>query len=517
MERIEQKELTASPMGLTPPRFLSEPLDPTEGDSGVPIVFDAAVQDPDQDPLNVTWEWGDGTITTNTTGPAWPFIALSESHIYNLPYEQGVGGGDYNVSFTMNLTIDDGDSAPVTVPTLVRVFPPSNGYPGIVNLSVSDPEADETEVVTVIAAASDPEGEPLTWTLLFNDSIQIYRVNVTHTPASAPGEVVWNNITHVFGTAATHSISLAVSDALPPNQKWPHNVSQDITVNVTSNRMPISSTVIGVNPPSPTIESGQEYILVNYSIQAYDEDGDVISVTWDFGDGSPQATNASAGGTGKYTFVQQRNYTDTGVFDVSAVVTDGLPGHAISLSVLVYVNSTNRPPELEAFLYNVSAGAFAVPNEVLNFTLNISDPERDTIQVVIDFGDNSTLLYLNLTEFGEGNITTVHFSHSYLKVGNYTINISYTDNKQGLFQHSKYLTNMVKVKTPNVVAANPWDWWDSTSLGLLVGLILLGIARLLYVERRRMRIEAQGMTYDEWKLLSSEMPEEIDSRKEGGS
>ncbi|MBU1914459.1 MAG: PKD domain-containing protein, partial [Candidatus Thermoplasmatota archaeon] len=180
-------------------------------------------------------------------------------------------------------------------------------------------------------------------------------------------------------------------------------------------------------------------------------------------------------------------------------------------------NSTNRPPQLESFAYNVSSGAFALPNEILNFTLSISDPERDSIQVIVDFGDNSTILYLNLTEFGEGNITTVHFSHSYEKVGNFTINITYTDNKQGLFKHTKYIENEVWVHSPPVIAEDPWNWWDSTSLGLLCGLILLGIGRLLYVERRRKKIEAQGMTYDEWRLLSTEMPEEIDVRKEGGS
>ena len=486
-------------------------------DSGVPIFFDAAVSDADGDALNVTWEWGDGTITTNTTDPAFPFIVITESHIYNPVPEPGVGGGDYNVTYTMNLTLDDGDSAPVTVPTLVRVFLPPNGSPGVVNLSTSDPEADPTKVVTIIAAASDPEGEPLTWTFQFNDSIQIYRVAVFNTPASAPGEVVWNNITHVFGTVGLHRITLNVSDALPPNQVWPHNVSQSITIDVKANRIPITSSVIGVDPPSPMIESGEEYLIVNYSIQAYDLDGDVVNITWDFGDGSPQATNVSTGGTGLQTFVQQRNYTDTGKFNISVFVTDGRPGHEVSLYVVVFVNSTNRPPELDSYQYNVSSGAFALPNEILNFTLSISDPERDAIQIIIDFGDNSTILYLNLTEFGEGNISTVQFSHSFLKVGNYTINITYTDNKQGLFQHTKYIENKIWVHSPPIIPENHWNWWDSTSLGLLFGLIVLGITRLLYVERRRKKIEAQGMTYEEWKLMSTEMPEGIDLRKEGGS
>ncbi len=517
LERIEQPELTASPMGLTPPVFFSEPYDPTLGDSGVPIVFTAAVFDADGDMLNITWEWGDGTITTNTTDPANPFIVITESHIYNPVPEPGMGGGGYNIQYTMNLTLDDGESSPVTAPTLVRVFLPPNGSPGVVNLSVAAAEVDPIEVVTVIAAASDPEGEPLTWTFQFNDSIQVYRVAVFYTPASAPGEVVWNNITHVFGTEGLQRITLNISDALPPNQVWPHNVSLDITVDVKANRIPTASSIIGVDPPSPIIESGEAYLLVNYSIQAYDLDGDVISVTWDFGDGSPQATNVTTGGTGLYTFIQQRNYTDTGVFNISAVVTDGRLGHDVPLYVVVYVNSTNRPPQLDSYRYNVSSGAYALPNEILNFTLSISDPERDTIQVIVDFGDNSTILFLNLTVFGEGNISTVEFSHSYLKVGNYTINITYTDNKQGLFQHTKYVENKIWVHIPPVIPENNWNWWDSTSLGLLCGLIVLGIARLLYVERRRKRIEAQGMTYEEWKLLSTEMPEEIDVRKEGGS
>ncbi|MFH1580462.1 MAG: PKD domain-containing protein, partial [Thermoplasmatota archaeon] len=286
--------------------------------------------------------------------------------------------------------------------------------------------------VTVIAAASDPEGEPLTWMFQFNDSIQTYRVAVFHTPASAPGEVVWNNITHVFGTEGTHRITLNISDALPPNQVWPHNVSQDISANVMANRVPMM-TEISAFPSNPVMmDVSLGYVLVEFTVGTYDMDGDVLTVVWDFGDGSPSATNLSDGGPSVYYFVQNHNYTSTGNYNVTVTVSDGRTGHDVTKFLVLHVTSNDLPPTIMS--WTSIPGSNAYVGEPITFTLVIADPEQDPIELVWNFTDGSSLVYVNLTEFVDGNTTSV-VEHSFASAGAHEVKVQFTDNKDGLFNH----------------------------------------------------------------------------------
>jgi hypothetical protein len=250
-------------------------------------------------------------------------------------------------------------------------------------------------------------------------------------------------------------------------------------------------------------------------MEAADEDGDILTATWDFDDGTPLVNQTSPGGTDLLRpLTVQRNYTDVGFFNVSVTVTDGIPGHEISLSVFVQVNSTNRPPS-HSLKFNLSRGTYAMKNEPVNFTLVFTDPEGDPIQVIVDFGDNTSKVYFNLTDLVENKVTLT-FNHSFSSVGNFMIRIWYTDNKTGLFDHSKEINVTIEINAPLVVPTYPWSWWDSTSLGLVCMIPILVVIRFLQMSRRRKIIEDQGMTYDEWILMKSVKAEEPSSRKEGG-
>lgn len=492
----------------TPPYFLpgAEPKDPTITNAYTEASFTAIAMDNDDDSLTVTWEWGDGTPNaTTTTGPAGGGAIITNSHYYNLTIQQG--RGDYVVYLTMNLTLDDGNGNTVTVPTTVHVTMPSNSSPRILDLS-GPSQAANTDVVMISANASDPEGESLTWTFEFNNSVEVYDVVVNNTAATAPGEVVHVFFPVTFPIPGSYKITLNLSDALLPYQVWPHNISESITIQIGANSIPNVLATINVDPDSPIVQSGVGYVLVTYSIQADDPDGDVLTATWSFDDGSLDVVNTSAGGKGRYVFVQVRNYTDAGEFNITVLVTDGLPGHEIMVYKNVTVSSNNRPPNMVSFDYSLSGGNRARANETVNFTMVINDPEFDAIEVVIDFGDNSSRLYLNLTEFVNGNLT-VTFSHIYTKVGNYTINVTYTDNKIGLFQHSKNYTTSLKVEAPLVVEVRIWDWWDYFTLGLLALVPILIVLRLAVISRRRKSLEAEGMTLEEWKLITSELAGDV--------
>lgn len=482
----------------TPPYFVVEPKDPTTGNAFTLISFTAIVKDNDSDMLNITWEWGDGTDNeTSTTGPAGGNTVIARSHYYNLT--------TWKRRMTMNITLDDGNGNLVTAKTTVDITNLANLEPQVMDLHAYPLEVEPGEETTIFANATDGDGDPLTWTFEIRNSTDVIDVIVDETAATAPGEVVPYVLPYAFPEAGDYSIALNVSDALRPFQVWPHNVSlSGLTISVVENRVPSALATLNVDPASPIVQSGVGYVLVNYSFPASDPDGDVLTVTWDFDDGSPEVVNISAGGTTQYEFVQQRNYTDAGEFNITVVVTDGRPGHEVMIFMNITIGSNNRPPNVATLVPILSGGSKARANETLSFTMVIQDAEFDPIEVVIDFGDNSTRLYLNLTDYVDGNLTAI-FEHMYTEVGNYTITVWYTDNKIGLFEHEKEYLTIVTIEEPLIVEKRIWDWWDYFTLGL-VGLIPVLIAlRMIFVSRRRKMVEAQGMSLEEWKLVSKEM------------
>jgi len=512
---LAQRTASAFATG-TPPMFLYTPTpDPYPGDAGVPIDFTIAVSDDDDDTLNVTWDWGDGHVDTNLTAPALFLQVVQQTHTYN---PVSVFGED-TANYTLNISLDDGNGNIVWDLTTMVINRPLNSPPSIVGITFSPSGAkirvNPNDEVTIVANASDPEGDPLTWTFQFFENGTQYDMIVDETVRTSPSTIVWSNVSCSFSAVGNYTVLLNLTDAPPPYDVWPHNVSDRVDVEVYENAAPQSGTVLSVEPSNPVVSSETGYEVVNFTIGVADADGDVLIATWDFDDGSPPVVQTSPGGTDRiYDFLVVRNYTDVGFFNVTVNVTDGIPGHELSLSAFVQVNSTNRPPTL-ALDYNISMGSYALVDEVINFTLVFTDPEWDPIQVIVDFGDNSSKLYFNLTDF-VGNNVTLSLNHSYANVGDYVVKIWYTDNKTGLFNHVKLVNITLEIDAPVVIASNPWSWWDYTSLGLICMIPVLIVIRFVQNSRRRKAIEEQGMTYDEWRLRKSIDSEESSSRKEGG-
>ena len=470
-------------------------------DIGVSKIINVRVNDSDNDILNVTWDWGDGSpLEVNTTAPALVAIRVYNEHTWIPPIEYTQGAGPYNFSYELKIVVDDGQGNYAWRNTTILCYVPENYGPSS-DIEGPSTVVAPTDTVTFVARANDTEGEPLTWTFILNDSVTDSVIGVFNTPASDPATWVWNNFTYVFGAEGYFNVTLFVSDAIGDNQTGLHNTSDRATVQSYLNKIPFV-TNITVTPQSPIInETG--YINVTYKIDVYDQEADVMNATWDFGDGSPVRYNESGALRITYTFYQSVNYTDTGVFNISFVVTDGRPGHEVYRWTTVYVNSTNLPPSVTGFSFNYSQGSFELPNVTLNFTLSITDPELNLVTLTVSWGDGSPYEYYNLTEFVEGNVTLV-ISHAYGSVGQYMIELWYTDNKSGLLNHSKYYNLTVKVEIPPPIIIKRWSWWDYTSLALFALIPVLVAVRLYYVARQRRLIEAQGMTLEEYRLIQSE-------------
>lgn len=489
-----------------PTFFGNLPLSPTGATWGAQLNLSTYVQDLEGDPLNVTWEWGDGTFSYNVLPASLPnkVQLVKNNHTYTPDYPQG----QKNMTLQLNITVTDGIGTALKIVTIILTLP-ENGSPVLLLPEVTSTVSlavDPSDDVTITARGSDPEGESLVWTFIFNNGTDDYRTVVMNTAATAPDEIVACSVNHVFGTEGNHTVATYISDAPDPAyQIAEHNISVNITVWVKTNTMPWC-TAISYSPSGPLIDlPEQTSVIVDYWITARDMDGDILNVTWDFGDGSPLEYNESAGGTDRpMTAYQSKIYTDAGFENVTVTITDLRPGHEVVRTETILVNSTNLPPDIVKFhaLY-LSGGIYAEVNETIQFELILSDRENDTIEVVLDWGDGSPVIRFNMTEF-VNNSATIYLNHTYTARGNYSIRINFTDNKIGLFVHNVSYSLKVEIRQVFETVVEGWGWWDYTSLALVCMIPIVIAARFYMAVQHRRRVEAEGFSMEEWKLLKEQ-------------
>ena len=461
------------------------------------------VADADNDPVTVTWDFGDGTIAVNSTGNALTGVPVSQTHAWSPDIGPGMGPVLY---YSLVVTLEDPYSNTRTTTTSVGIQLPYNGLP-VIYLRTSVNLVDPEEEMTFYANATDPEGEALTWTWVMNNSIEDIEVLISHTDATPPGTKVWNNVTYAFSNPGTYNIRLYVSDALIPYQISPHNVTRSVKVIVVGNSAP-SVNEIAMSDESPSIDTELGYEIVTFTIRAYDGDGDALTVTWDLDDDDP-VTNTSTGGLDTYTFRQDRTFTASGTYNISLEVTDGIVGHEVLRYRIVNVTSNNLPPNVIELNFTYETGDFAIPGESIDITLTLSDPEMDVLEVIWDFGDNTSRLYFNLTEYVNG-VTTCTLNHTYTEVGVYNITIWYTDNQMGLLTHDKVKYVKVTVDDLYIRVVGGWGWWDYTSLAFLIFIPVALILNVYRLHIQRKRIEEKGVTLEEMNLRESESAEELE-------
>jgi hypothetical protein len=486
----------------TPPVPLNKPPSTLWPTYQLPLNVSYLVKDWDSEMVSVIWDFGDGSDPALNETLATPEgVYVRQSHTWIVVPEPG--RGEYEVQFNMSVSFEDAFGHLVYSNHTVKIVMPFNTEPDF-NFTASSLYAAPDEEMRFYANATDPEGDPITWTFVFNNSVEDYLVQVYHTDPSDPNTTVWQNTTHAFPSLGDYSVTLFISDAYPPYQTDYHNVSQTILISVTDNRAPGVLANITMSPTEPRINSTLGYVNVTFSIQANDIDGDALSLSWDFGDGGT-ASNVSSGGIQVYTFKQMHQFTVAGPYNVSVIVDDG-HGHAVLRYRLVSVLTDNRAPRLVSLDLSMSNGVFALPGTPVNVTITISDAEMDPISMWADFGDGSPLLSVNLTDFTPSNTVSTALSHIYNNTGEYNITIYFTDGIYG-GTHNVILNYVIEVRVPRITAIRVWNWWDYASLGLVfvgIGLVML---RWYVIGRFRKDLDTKGMTLEEYKVIVKELKE----------
>ena len=222
-------------------------------------------------------------------------------------------------------------------------------------------------------------------------------------------------------------------DAYGKSVSWTPTSSGQIVHNPLSK----DSTVFlnpGAPPPQPPIASftfTPTYPEVNQIVTfdasaSYDPDGNIVSYTWDFGDGTPLVTESDP--------ITYHIYTSYGDYIVKLTVTDnsGLTDDetaSIHVSQHPVASFTFTPPD-------------PLVHELVTFDASASTPDGGTI--------------VSYTwDFGDGNVTTTNnpiITYAYETYGTFTVTLNVTDSE------GKWATTSQQITVEKVPIAD--FWWD---------------------------------------------------------
>jgi hypothetical protein len=462
------------------------------------------VSDVDDDPLTVTWDFGDGDEAENTTGASAAGVWANQTHSWTV--EVPPGEGDFYVDYTVTVTTDDGNGHEISCSMLINLTIPTNIGP---LLFVSAPAyANPGVEMTVRANATDQEGDPLTWTFDYGDgSFAVFDTGPTPTSA-----LVWMNATHVYDGLGDYSITVYVSDALVPNQVGWHNVSTTVSVTVRNNSAPVVAP-ISLSTTTLVIDDETGVLSLVLSVQVTDADHDALVVEWDFGDSTEHELNTTLGGIRTQTFRMTHNYTDPGSFNVTVVVSD-TSEHSVTVYRVLSVTSTNRPPVARELMFDFPLGNKATLNGSMGFILVVYDLEGDPLFVAWEFGDGSPSVYMVITEFDSNSTATVSVNHTNTDVGTFPLTVTVTDNTTGVGNHTVVTDRTVDVIIPSVAVVWIWDWWDYTSLAMFCMIPIAPALWMIYMRRKSRLLETQGLTLEEFKMRKDELGDVLRRKKD---
>ena len=289
-------------------------------------------------------------------------------------------------------TVTDNVGATATASANVTV---SANQPPVAALSVTPTSGIAPVTVTASTANStDADGTIASSSINFGDGTVL------------PGPTA----THTYSTAGTKTITATVTDNLGAT------ATASATVTVSANQPPVAALSV-----TPT--SGTAPVTVTASTAtSTDSDGTIASSSINFGDGTvlpgPTATHI---------------YSTAGTKTIIATVTDNL-GATATASATVNVTAANQPPRA---VLSVTPTSGIAPLAVTASTAGSSDPDGSIASQKIDFGDGTSA-------------GTVSASHTYVKVGSYTITATVTDNAGATASTSATVTAQ-----PGVIVTSP--------------------------------------------------------------
>lgn len=283
----------------------------------------------------VSYAW---TIESAPTGSV---ATLSANNVVNPTLEPDMVG-DYLIS----LVVNDGSVDSVADDVVISVA--ENLSP--VAQIITDIQTGDAPLTVNFSAAtsSDPENAALTYAWDFGDPQSIDNTSAVVAPS------------HVYNTAGNYTAVVTVTD------DYGNSDQAAVAIVVTAPNMPPT-----VNPSAnPT--SGVVPLDVQFSANATDPEGDVLTYSWDFGDGA---------------FSDESNpahvYTDAGTYTAVVTVSDG--EFTVSGQVVIAVDS---PLAIDVTEVRIEYGTYGQAEGKVkmeaDFTYDATLDMTDEIRVSID-------------------------------------------------------------------------------------------------------------------------------------
>jgi PKD repeat protein len=251
-------------------------------------------------------------------------------------------------------------------------------------------------------------------------------INATFTDPDAGDQhtvdIAWGDDTYDTYVLPVGARSFSVQKSVPYlNEAVGLGVQVSVSDPISSTSRFLSVTVLNATPSITSFSLSSSVVDTGQAVTATgaftDGAADTHTVTFNWGDGSSNATKNLAAGV--FTFTSDAHtYTAAGDFTVTVTVTDDAGASATATSTLS-VHSPNQAPSVTSF--GLTAGSEG-GNSTLALTFADVDV-LDTHTVSVAWGDGSTS---GPTDLAAG-VTTFEASHVYADTGTYSVALTLAD------------------------------------------------------------------------------------------
>ena len=280
-------DITVAAPANAPPTVTAGRTPTGDATTGTSIAFTATGTDADGDTLTYAWDFGDGGDVD---------AAEPDAHLRHAGHQDRDGHG---VRRQGRHGVGDADD---------RRHPGQPQPDGDRRRARPRASLAVGQSAAFTATGTDADGDTLTYSWDFGDS----------TPASTQ-----QNPSHAYAAAGDYTAKVTVSDGKGGTGTANVAVTVTLTGNanptVTSNRTPTGATRVG--------------IPISFTAVGTDADGDTLTYSWNFGDGTPVSTEQNP----VHTFLT------VNTFNVVVTVNDGRGGTASATPLSVQVQANRAP------------------------------------------------------------------------------------------------------------------------------------------------------------------------------
>lgn len=313
---------------------------------------------------------------------------------------------------------------PVTINTQATNNPPVATFTSTPDIAAGANSSYPGVSITFNGKATDPDSDPLTYSIAFGDGTTIAK-------SAVPAGGTLPSVQHVYASAGTYSAVLSVDDGRTGGLK---------TVTLSMNILANSAPTVGVTWVDPKGNANPVNTYANlpltFTAAVADANGDTVNLTWDFGDGTAQVK-----GTG---LTQTHTFPAVGSTKLVVTADDGKGNAGTTPTWTTTLNVQANHAPVAAM---TTATATLNQNKSYTFAASATDPDSaDTIDhYEWNFADGTAI-----TNSAGGATTTT--THVYASAATFAVKVRAVDNHGTVGDYSPVVNFLVQSTTNPVVA-----------------------------------------------------------------